>query len=666
MPKTSGSVSLSATGPGKVASNTVVVSILQPKLEQIEVTARSAVNPCEVVEFAAYGFYSNQPQLRQPLRGANWSFSGRYARLGPSSVRAIWPASDIAATVTADQLTQQTSVQVLPLPETSPYFPIEDVTIGPRVKVGASIQNRATEFYCQGDQPSSRTATAGIAWSSDSASVLSCTTTGACTGLKPGVANVILRYEDNEVTRRPVFVFAEQTAATPAGPSTTPAQPQRKLISLTITPASSAIRSGESVYFTVIATFADGTVEDVTGSSSISHGNPFARKDAGVYPISAMYQGVIGRGATVQVIKDDAAALQSGVAAECVTASDCPAEHDCMQNRCVRSGATSGGAPVSQAACPPGQVRARDGSCVGEVAVGSALESYAQRQGQGRQDFPPATTSNVYVGALPGGGRFGPDTLREGVDQAVAAAGPGRERAAPPPPLPPDTREGATPAPGASPEADPAAGSGRASSTLSPAVPSSGGSVRPSTPTTTPMAGTPAATPAVTPAATTPAATVATPPKSPLPAGPYWATGTAPKCSQLAAPFTAQCTQIFQDCKKTNCAPPGYSGCEPDCGSCNAGWVFNDYWCQLHPSYVSTASAIAATNVAASRACVTRFQTDRSPGRMTVQGQCLGVARKQLDDSYNAAVAQACQARCAQDGRRGVVKTSPHRCECEK
>lgn len=339
--KTSGSVSVSATGPGKVASNTAVVAILQPKLEQIEVTARSTANPCEVVEFAAYGYYSNQPQLRQPLRGANWTFSGRYAQLGPSSVRAIWPNSSITATVTADQLTQQASVQVLPLPKTSPYFPIEDVTIATGVKVGASIQNRATEFYCQGDRPSSRTATAGIAWSSDSAGVLSCTATGACTGLKPGIANVILKYENREVTRRPVTVFAEPAAAaaTPDGTSTTPAQPQRKLISLTIAPASSTIRSGQTVYFSVIATFDDGTVEDVTGAASISHGNPFARKEAGTYPISAMYQGVIGRGATVQVMKDEAATPQPGVAAGCATASDCPADHDCVQNRCVRSGA---------------------------------------------------------------------------------------------------------------------------------------------------------------------------------------------------------------------------------------------------------------------------------------------------------------------------------------
>jgi hypothetical protein len=212
--KESGYVTVSAIlGPENIPSNTAVITVLPPLLERVVLSAPAAVNPCQIVTFELFGYYSHDPEVAVPLSTDSvlWEIAGRCAPLGPNVVRATWPGETIVVIAkTLDGHTDEARVKVNPLPNSSPWFPLQDVTISSDVKVGESITNTAIEFACEGSQHSAVPAK-NVEWQSDAPEILSCTSNGICTGLAPGKANVRLIYNGREVTSRVVNVSESES-----------------------------------------------------------------------------------------------------------------------------------------------------------------------------------------------------------------------------------------------------------------------------------------------------------------------------------------------------------------------------------------------------------------------------------------------------------------------
>jgi len=205
--KTSGTISVSANLDG-TPSNTLEVKALPPKPNRIEVTAPKSVDACKAIEFEAWGYYSNKPDARENItEKVTWSFSGRYTQLTKNSVRADWPNGTITGEATTGDLPPvKASVNVNPLSDTQPWFPLQDVSIATRVKVGGTVKNRALEFRCGSDGPSPTPAT-NVEWISETPEFLTCKSDGNCTGVKPGKAIVKIVYKGREITSRYVEVY---------------------------------------------------------------------------------------------------------------------------------------------------------------------------------------------------------------------------------------------------------------------------------------------------------------------------------------------------------------------------------------------------------------------------------------------------------------------------
>lgn|GEM_PF-6141484 len=211
--KESGYVTASAIlSPENVPSNTAVITVLPPLLERVVLSAPAAVNPCQTVTFELLGYYSHKPEEAVPLSTDSvlWTIAGRCAPLGPNVVQATWPGETILVSATTlDGQTAEAQVRVNPLPNSSPWFPLQDVTISSGLKVGESITNSAIEFACQGSQQSAVPAK-NVEWQSDAPDILSCSPNGVCTGISPGKANVRLIYNGGEVTSRVVTVYESE------------------------------------------------------------------------------------------------------------------------------------------------------------------------------------------------------------------------------------------------------------------------------------------------------------------------------------------------------------------------------------------------------------------------------------------------------------------------
>lgn len=154
------------------------------------------------------------------------------------------------------------------------------------------------------------------------------------------------------------------------------------------------------------------------------------------------------------------------------------------------------------------------------------------------------------------------------------------------------------------------------------------------------------------------------------PQGRYSPRGSGPACSSQAQNYIAQCKQASAECSRRNCGPSGvgYSGCGVDCPGCGGGEIamwFTDYWCQISPAYASQAHSAVSAYVNEIRGCQSRFLSDGRPGRRERGADCQRAALGKLDTAFKNAVAQACSARCAQDGRRGTIGYQPHTCYCE-
>jgi prefoldin subunit 5 len=157
-----------------------------------------------------------------------------------------------------------------------------------------------------------------------------------------------------------------------------------------------------------------------------------------------------------------------------------------------------------------------------------------------------------------------------------------------------------------------------------------------------------------------------TPTKPAVPAGIYEPKGNGQPCPQVGTRMQAQCKQAFDACTARNCANGGYSGCALDCPGC-AGY-FADYtaWCPLHPSYEPRLTAGLASFSAEIKTCLDQFLADGKPGRRERGAECQGKAHRKLALQKDVWVQQSCEARCAEDGRKGVAVLGGgrHRCEC--
>ena len=202
----------------EIPSDPISVRVMQ--LERVAVKAPKSIDVCKSVEFKALGYYPDEPDKPVDLTDrASWDFSGRYTVLAKNKVRADWPESTIKVQAKIknppDLLPGKAEVKVNPLPETSPWFPLQDVSIATEVKVGQTVQNRAIEFRCGNDGPAPVTAT-NVTWVSEKPELLSCTSHGACTGLRSGIARIILVYQGRDVTSRYVTVSEDESKTRPS------------------------------------------------------------------------------------------------------------------------------------------------------------------------------------------------------------------------------------------------------------------------------------------------------------------------------------------------------------------------------------------------------------------------------------------------------------------
>jgi hypothetical protein len=146
--------------------------------------------------------------------------------------------------------------------------------------------------------------------------------------------------------------------------------------------------------------------------------------------------------------------------------------------------------------------------------------------------------------------------------------------------------------------------------------------------------------------------------------GPYVPSNMGQPCADLGQQAEGRCKQMVDQCKQRNCAGGGYSGCAVDCPGCGNfdGFIA---WCALHPSYRPMVSAGLSAHLNEIQGCIQRFLADNQPGRRERAAACQRESQGRLDASFKQWIAQTCQARCSQDGRRGTIKVMPHRCECE-
>lgn len=152
--------------------------------------------------------------------------------------------------------------------------------------------------------------------------------------------------------------------------------------------------------------------------------------------------------------------------------------------------------------------------------------------------------------------------------------------------------------------------------------------------------------------------------------GPYEPKPEGPKCSDRAAAYHAECDRIFRHCTATHCKVV-FSDCYNQCGSCGAGRInetITDKWCQLDPSYLPAAQGALNTYVQATRQCVNLFVAGQlKEPFMNDQkiSHCLASHVKRLEEQRTKAIENACTARCAREGRRGVLEGRPMKCMCK-
>jgi len=138
--------------------------------------------------------------------------------------------------------------------------------------------------------------------------------------------------------------------------------------------------------------------------------------------------------------------------------------------------------------------------------------------------------------------------------------------------------------------------------------------------------------------------------------------GKLKKCNKV-------CKEILNDCKRDNCKPI-YSGCAVDCKACGSRvcvYTYDNYWCNLHPAYLTCAEPYISSYISTVRGCNQKYTTgnrqDRNRGKK--YGSCLGDAYDKLGNGWKDCWEKTCEAKCAESGKHGKVTLGPARCNCE-
>ena len=221
---------------------TSVVTITTATLQSIYLLPGSgSVAAGEAQQFSAYGIYSDNSQ--QDLTGVvGWSSSdtsvatiqaglAQTLKSGSSTISASFSGMNASAPL---QVTSATLNSIT----ISPYLPT--------FPVGGFQQFTATATFSDG---SSQDLTNGVSWGSDNSTVASISSSGMASGVAAGAANLSAC----------VGSVCDSTSVTVV-PAT--------VVGVQVFPGSASIAAGTSQQFTAIATFSDGSTEDVTSSAT--------------------------------------------------------------------------------------------------------------------------------------------------------------------------------------------------------------------------------------------------------------------------------------------------------------------------------------------------------------------------------------------------------------
>lgn len=224
-------------------TGTAVVTVTSASLQSIYLLpASGSVAAGESQQFSAYGIYSDNSQ--QDLTNlVSWSSSDTtVATIQNSGLAQSLKTGSTTATASFSGMTASASLQVtsasLSSITISPYLPT--------VPVGGFQQFTATGTFTDG---SSQDLTNGVVWGSDNSSVASITSSGMATGVAAGAANLSAC----------VGSVCDSTSVRII-PAT--------VVSIQVLPGSASIAAGTSQQFTAIATYTDGSTEDITSGAT--------------------------------------------------------------------------------------------------------------------------------------------------------------------------------------------------------------------------------------------------------------------------------------------------------------------------------------------------------------------------------------------------------------
>lgn len=221
---------------------TSLVTITTATLQSIYLLpGSSSVAAGESQQFSAYGIYSDNSQ--QDLTNVvSWSSSDTTVATVQSGLAQTLKSGSINLSASFSGMSASASLQVTSATLTS-------ITISPYLPtfpVGGFQQFTATGTFSDG---SSQDLTNGVSWGSDNSAVATISSSGMATGVAAGAANLSAC----------VGSVCDSTSATVV-PAT--------VVGVQVFPGSASIAAGTSQQFTAIATFSDGSTEDITSSAT--------------------------------------------------------------------------------------------------------------------------------------------------------------------------------------------------------------------------------------------------------------------------------------------------------------------------------------------------------------------------------------------------------------
>ncbi len=221
---------------------TSVVTVTAATLQSIYlVPGNGSVAAGESQQFAAYGIYSDNSQ--QDLTTlVSWSSSSTSVATIQAGLARTLKSGSIIISASFDGLNARASLQgtsaTLSSITISPYLP--------NIPVGGFQQFTATGTFSDG---SSQDLTNGVAWGSDNSAVASISSSGIASGVAAGAATLSAC----------VGSVCDSTSVTIV-PAT--------VVSVQLFPGTASVAAGTTQQFSAIATFSDGSTEDVTSDAS--------------------------------------------------------------------------------------------------------------------------------------------------------------------------------------------------------------------------------------------------------------------------------------------------------------------------------------------------------------------------------------------------------------